>query len=95
MSGKNIIFDDNKISKSNFYRNKKLYSTYDIEIDKILISNQEYFLGYNNDNVIRSFLDFYKDILVHVILLTTFSYTSYVLPFTFTQCILNLSLIFT
>ena len=41
MSGKNIIFDDKKISKSNFYRNKKLYSTYDIEIDKILISEKE------------------------------------------------------
>ena len=62
MSGKNIIFDDKKINKSNFYKNKKLFSIYDIEVDKILISKKEsygkkssfkYFLGYNDDDVIR------------------------------------------
>ena len=63
MSGKNIIFDDKKINKSNFYKNKKLFSIYDIEVDKILISKKEpygkkssfkYFLGYNDDDVIGS-----------------------------------------
>ena len=29
-----IIFDDKKISKSNFYKNKRLFSIYDIEVDK-------------------------------------------------------------
>ena len=29
MSGKNIIFDDKKINKSNFYKKKKLFSIYD------------------------------------------------------------------
>ena len=29
MSGKNIIFDDKKINKSNFYKNKKLFNIYD------------------------------------------------------------------
>ena len=65
MSGKNIIFDDKKINMSNFYKNKKLFNIYDIEVDKILISKKEayhkkssfiYFLGYNdddNDDVIR------------------------------------------
>ena len=62
MSGKNIIFDDKKINKSNFYKNKKLFNIYDIELDKILISKKEpyrkkssfkYFLGYNDDDVIR------------------------------------------
>ena len=62
MSGKNIILDDKKINKSNFYENKKLFSIYDIEVDKILISKKEpnrkrssfkYFLGYNDDDVIR------------------------------------------
>ena len=38
MSGKNLIFNDKKISRSNFYKNKKRYNIYDIEIDKILIS---------------------------------------------------------
>ena len=62
MSGKNITFDDKKIKKSNFYKSKKLFSIYDIKADKILISKKEsygkkssfkYFLGYNDDNVIR------------------------------------------
>ena len=61
MSGKNIIFDDKKINRSNFYKNKKLFSIYDIEIDKMLISKKEsygkqssfkYFLGCNGDDVI-------------------------------------------
>ena len=41
MSGKNIMFDDKKINRSNFYINKKLFSIYDIEIDKRLISKKE------------------------------------------------------
>ena len=59
MSGKNIIFDDKKINMSNFYKNKKLFDIYNIEVDKILISKKEayhkkssfiYFLGYNDDD---------------------------------------------
>ena len=62
MSRKNIIFDDKKINKSNFYKNQKLFSIYDIEVDKILIPRKEsygrkssfkYFLGYNDDDIIR------------------------------------------
>ena len=43
MIGKNInkIFDDKKINKSNFYKNKKLFNIYDIHVDKILISKKE------------------------------------------------------
>ena len=61
MSGKNIVFDDTKIIKSIFYKNKKLFNRYGIEVDKILISKKEpygkkssfkYFLGYDDD-VIR------------------------------------------
>ena len=56
------IFDDKKISKSNFYENKKLFNIYDIEVDKTLISKREpydkkssfkYFIGYNDDDAIR------------------------------------------
>ena len=42
MSKKNIIFDDNKIKKSNVYKNKKLLDIYDIKIDKILISKKNF-----------------------------------------------------
>ena len=50
------------IKKSNFYKNKKLFSLNDIDVNKILISKKEsygtknslkYFIGYNDDDVIR------------------------------------------
>ena len=34
MIRKNIIFYDKNINKSNFYKNKRLFSVYDIEFDK-------------------------------------------------------------
>ena len=41
MSGKNIIFDDKKMNKSNFYRNKKLFKIDNIDVDKILVSKKD------------------------------------------------------
>ena len=41
MSRKNIIFDDNKINKINFYKNKKLFKIDGIDANKILISKKE------------------------------------------------------
>ena len=41
MSGKNINFDDKKIKKSEFYKNKKINSINDIDINKILVSKKE------------------------------------------------------
>ena len=61
MSGKSINFED-KINKSTFYKSKKLFHTYDIDVNKILVSKKEsygtknslkYFIGYNDDDVIR------------------------------------------
>ena len=59
---KNINFDDRKINKSNFYRNKKLFNIDDIDTNKISISEKEpdgkktlfkYFIEYSdNDNVV-------------------------------------------
>ena len=62
MSGKNINFDDKKIKKSDFYKNKKVIRIDDINVNKILISKKEtygtknsfkYFIGYNDNDVIR------------------------------------------
>ena len=62
MSGKSINFDDKKINKGNFYKNKKLFNIHDLDVNKILVSIKEsydkknslkYFIGYNNDNAIR------------------------------------------
>ena len=41
MSGKNINFEDKKINKSNFYKNKKLFKIEDIDINNILNSKKE------------------------------------------------------
>ena len=62
MSGKSINSDDKKINKSSFYKNKKLLSLNDIDVNKILVSKKEsygtknsrkYFIGYNDGDVIR------------------------------------------
>ena len=62
ISGKNINFDDKKIKKSEFYKNIKVNSIDDIDVNKILVSKKEpygtknsftYFIGYNDNDVIR------------------------------------------
>ena len=62
MSGKNIIFNDKKVKKSTFYKNKRIYSTDDINVNNILVSEEEpygnknsfkYFAGYNDNDIIR------------------------------------------
>ena len=37
MSGKSINFDDKKINKRNFYKNKKLFNLNDTDANKILV----------------------------------------------------------
>ena len=41
MSGKSINFDDKKISKRNFHKNKKIFNIYDLDVNKILVSKKE------------------------------------------------------
>ena len=62
MSGKNVNVEEKKIEKSDFYKNKKVTKIDDIDANKILISEEEpygtknsfkYFIGYNNNDVIR------------------------------------------
>ena len=62
MSGKKINFEDKKILKSDFYKNKKVNRIGDIDVNKILVSKKEpygtknsykYFIGYNDNDVIR------------------------------------------
>ena len=62
MSGKRINFYDKNINKSSFYKNKKLFSLNDIDVNKILVSKKEsygtknslkYFIGYNDGDIIR------------------------------------------
>ena len=62
MSGKSVNFDDQKIKKSEFYKNKKVTKIDKIAVNKILVSKEEpygtknsfkYFTGYNDNDVIR------------------------------------------
>ena len=62
MSTKNINFEDKKIKKSDFYKNKKTFQIDDVDVHEILVSKREpyrtknglkYFIGYNDKNVIR------------------------------------------
>ena len=60
-TGNSINFDDKKIKKSDFYKNKKIFNINDIDVNNILVSKKEkygkydsfqHFIGYN-DNVIK------------------------------------------
>ena len=62
MNGKSINFEDKKINKSNFYKNKNLFNIHDLDVNKILFSKIEsygtknslkYFIGYNDDDAVR------------------------------------------
>ena len=62
MSGKGVNFDDKKIRRSDFYKNKKVFQIDNIDANKILVSKEEpydtqnsfkYFIGYNDNDVIR------------------------------------------
>ena len=41
MNGKNINFDDKRVNKSTFYKNKKLFNIHDLDANKILVSKKE------------------------------------------------------
>ena len=68
MSGKSINFDDKKINKSSFYKNKRLFTLNDIDVNKILVSKKQpygtknslkYFIGYNDDDVISHYVYYF------------------------------------
>ena len=69
MNRKNINFDNKNIQKSDFYNNKKIFNIDDIDVIKILVSKKEqygkynsskYFIGYNDNGVIRPLYFFHK-----------------------------------
>ena len=62
MNEKNINFNDKKIEKSDFYKNKKIKRINAIDVNKILVSKKEpygtknsykYFIEYNDNDVFR------------------------------------------
>ena len=61
MSGKNINFDDKKIEKSDFYKNKKVNKIDDIDVNKILVSKK-------NHTAQRIHLSILLDIMIMMLL---------------------------
>ena len=59
MSGKSINFDDEKISKTNFYKNKKLFNIHDLDVNKILVSKKESILNTSLDIMMMMSFDHY------------------------------------
>ena len=53
MSGKNISFDNKKIKKSDFCKNKKIFQIDDIDVNKILVSKKE---PYGKKNALKYLL---------------------------------------
>ena len=62
MSVKNINFDDKKIRKNTFYKNKTIDTIENIDVNNILVSKKEaygnknsfkHFIGYNDNDIIR------------------------------------------
>ena len=70
MNGKSINFHNKNIKKSDLYnKNKKIFNIDDIDANKILVSKKEqygkynsskYFIGYNDNGVIRPLYFFHK-----------------------------------
>ena len=62
MSGNSINFNDKNIKKSDFYKNKEIFDTNDIDVNKIFVSKKEkygkynsfkHFFGSNDNDVIK------------------------------------------
>ena len=65
MSGKNINFNDKKIKKNIFYKNKAINDIEYIDLNNILVSKKEpygnknsfkYFTGYNDNDVLDHYV---------------------------------------
>ena len=64
MSGKSINFDDKKINKSNFCKNKKLFNIHDLDVNKILISEKK---SYGKKIHFNTLLDIMMMLLDHYV----------------------------
>ena len=54
MSNKTIIFEDKKINKCNFYKSKKLFNLHDLDVNKILVSKNNFVAPLREKCVIKT-----------------------------------------
>ena len=57
MSGNSINFNNKKIKKSDFYKNKKIFNIDNIDVNKTLVSKKE---TYGKNNSFKYFIGFHK-----------------------------------
>ena len=53
-SGKSIHFEDKKVNKSTFYKNKKLFNIHDIDVNQILFFKNNFAAPLREKCVIRT-----------------------------------------
>ena len=61
MSGKNITFNNKKIRKSTFYKNKTIYNIEDIDVNNTLVSKK-------NHMVLKTHLNTLLGIMIMILL---------------------------
>ena len=74
MSGKNINFDDKKIKRSSFYKNKKINNIEDIDVNNILVSKKE---SYGNKNSFKYFIRYNDNEFISPLCITLPQMTGY------------------
>ena len=74
MGGKEIDFQDKKINKKDFYRNKKIFKIKDIDINKILISEGELYGSKTNT---KKFIIGYSDDIIRPLYISLPQMTGY------------------
>ena len=57
MNGNSINFNNKKIKKSDFYKNKKIFNIDNIDVNKTLVSKKE---TYGKNNSFKYFIGFHK-----------------------------------
>ena len=73
-NAKNINFDDKKIEKSEFYKNKKVFQIDNIDVNKKLVSKKE---SYGTKNVLRYFIEYNDNDFIRPLCLRVSKMTGY------------------
>ena len=73
-NAKNIKFDDKKIEKTEFYKNKKVFQIDNIDFNKKLVSKKE---SYGTKNVLRYFIKYNDNDFIRPLCLRLSKMTGY------------------
>ena len=77
-NAKNINFDDKKIEKTEFYKNKKVFQIDNIDFNKKLVSKKE---SYGTKNVLRYFIKYNDNDFIRPLCLRLSKMTGYTRKF--------------